>query len=67
MTVQDVYDKAVRPLPPRERLRLAVLILGDLAQADAATDAWTAQDQADVAAFSLGYAATLCPEDDELV
>lgn len=69
-TAQDVYDESVRPLPPRERLRLAALILDDLAEANAATDAadaWTAKDQADVAAFSLGYAATLYPEDDKLV
>lgn len=70
-TAQDVYTQTVRALPLTERLRLAALILDDLAQPNVAVvdsgDAWTEQDQSDVAAFSLQYAATLYPEEEELV
>ena len=31
------------------------------------SDRWTAQDQADLANFSLQYAATLFPEDEEAI
>ena len=58
-------------LPPSERLRLAALILQDLAQSEVAvvdrSDTWTEQDQRDLTTFSLQYAAELYPEDEELV
>ncbi|MEW6347744.1 MAG: hypothetical protein AB1646_01670 [Thermodesulfobacteriota bacterium] len=71
LTAQEVFTKTVRALPPHERLRLAALILEDLAHSDIAvvqrSDAWTEQDQAELTAFSLKYAAELYPEDEELV
>jgi hypothetical protein len=58
--VQDLYAQTVRPLPTQERLQLAALILTELAQTPAAVDyenAWSEEDQADLASFSLSYAA----------
>ena len=70
-TAQDVFEETVRALPLRERLRLAALILQDLASSDLravdADDAWTEQDRRDLTAFSLRYAETQYPEDEELV
>ncbi len=70
ITAQEVFTETVRALPPTERLRLAALILQDLAQADMAvvdtSSVWSEQDQSDLTAFSLKYAAKLYPEEDEL-
>ncbi|HEV8711226.1 MAG TPA: hypothetical protein VGX03_00140 [Candidatus Binatia bacterium] len=71
ITAQEVFTETVRALPPTERLRLAALILQDLAQADMTivdtSSVWSEQDQNDLTAFSLQYAAKLYPEEDELV
>jgi hypothetical protein len=71
LTAQEVFTETVRDLPPSERLRLAALILQDLAQSEVAvvdrSDTWTEQDQCDLTTFSLQYAAELYPEDEELV
>ena len=58
--VQDLYTQTVRLLPTQERLQLAALILTELAQSPATIDyddAWSDEDQADLAAFSMSYAA----------
>jgi hypothetical protein len=67
-TAQDVFDSSVKPLSLRERLRLAALILQDLSQADlvAEGDSWSEDDERDLTAFSLGYAAAAYPEDEEV-
>jgi len=71
LTAQEVFTETVRALPPSERLRLAALILQDLAQSDVAivdkSDTWNEQDQRDLTAVSLKYAAELYPEEQELV
>ena len=71
ITAQEVFTETVRALPPTERLRLAALILQDLAQADMAvvdiSSVWSEQDQRDLTGFSLQHAAKLYPEEDELV
>jgi len=71
LTAQDVFAETVRTLPPSERLRLAALILQDLAQSDAAlldkSDMWSERDQRDLTTVSLKYAAELYPEEQELV
>jgi hypothetical protein len=71
MTAQEVFTETVRVLPPSERLRLAALILQELAQSDLAvvgrSDSWSEQDQGDLTAVSLKYAAELYPEEEELV
>jgi len=70
-TAQDVFTETVRALPPTERLRLASLILNDLAQTNLAivevADTWNEEDQNDLTAFSLRYAAAVYREDEELV
>jgi hypothetical protein len=69
-TVQEVYDRIVCNLSPTERLRLATLILNDLVQQNLSivdrSDTWTEQDQLDVTTFSLQYAATLFPDNEEI-
>ena len=71
MTAQEVFTETVRVLPPSERLRLAALILQELSQSDLAlvgrNDTWSEQDQRDLTAVSLKYAAELYPEEEELV
>jgi hypothetical protein len=71
ITAQEVFTETVRALPPTERLRLAALILQDLAQANMTvvdtSSVWSEQDQSDLTAFSLQYADKLYPEEDELV
>ena len=71
LTAQEVFAETVRALPPSERLRLAALILQELAQSEVAivdrSDTWSEQDQRDLTTFSLQYAAELYPEDEELV
>ncbi len=71
ITAQEVFTETVRALPPTERLRLAALILQDLARAEMAvvdaSSVWSEQDQHDLTTFSLQYAAKLYPEEDELV
>ena len=71
LTAQEVFTETVRALPLTERLRLAALILQDLAQSEVTVvergDVWSEQDQSDLTAFSLRYAAKLYPEEDELV
>ncbi|MCI0491038.1 MAG: hypothetical protein L0229_30985 [Blastocatellia bacterium] len=71
LTAQEVFAETVRVLSPSERLRLASLILQDLAQSEVAvverSDTWSEQDQHDLTAFSLQYAVDLYPEDEELV
>jgi len=70
-----IYEETVRPLPQQDRLRLAALILNDIAPAapppDAPTvdesDDWTDEDKRDVTAFSLRYAETVYPEEEPLV
>ena len=68
--VQEIYTQVISNLLPTERLQLATLILNGLVNQDAAviddSDTWTEQDQLDLAAFSLQYAATALLEDEEI-
>jgi hypothetical protein len=69
-TAHEVFRDTVCALPPTERLRLASLILNDLAQSSLAVvdvgDTWTEQDRSDLMASSLQYAAAVYPEEQEL-
>ena len=69
-TAQEVFDETVRPLPVNERVRLASLILQDLAEAELqvvdVSDSWSEQDLRDVTAYSLRRAEALYPEDEEI-
>jgi hypothetical protein len=70
-TIQEIYTQLISSLSPNERLQLATLILNNLVQQSAVDiddgDSWTAQDQQDIAAFSLQYAATVFADNEELV
>lgn len=69
-TAHDIYTQIIKTLPLIEQLRLANLILNDLAQHDVIiidkSDTWSEQDQVDVTNFSLQYAATVFCEDEEI-
>jgi len=59
---QELYAEAVSQMSPRQRLRLAALILDDLAASAEAIDfgdAWSEQDQIDLAAFALYHGTSL--------
>ena len=69
-TFLQLYNQIVCTLSPTERLRLATLILNELMQQNLSivdqSDTWTEQDQLDITTFSLQYAATLFPENEEM-
>ena len=69
-TAIEIYTQIVSTLSPNERLHLATLILNDLVQQNEPiinqSDTWNEQDQLDVTAFSLQYAATLFPDSEEI-
>jgi len=71
LTAREVFSETVLSLSPGERLRLAALILQDLAQSEIAvverSDTWTEQDQLDLMTFSLLHAAEMYPDDEALV
>jgi hypothetical protein len=69
-SAQEVYRQIIHALPATERLRLATLILNELVEQGGAevdeNDVWSEQDQIDVLNFSLQYAATAFPEDEDV-
>jgi hypothetical protein len=64
------YDRVLSTLSPNERLCLATLILNDLVQQNLSvvdeSETWTEEDRLDATAFSLQYAATIFPENEEI-
>ena len=71
LTAQEVFTETVRALLPSEQLRLAALILQELAQSEVAivdrSDTWSTRDQQDLTTLSLQYAANLYPEEEDIV
>lgn len=68
MTAREIYDTVIRKLSAVDRLRLASLILDDLAAASGAgldiRDEWNDEDVADLAAYSLKhFVSGASPED----
>ncbi|BAY63242.1 hypothetical protein NIES22_33280 [Calothrix brevissima NIES-22] len=67
---QEIYSQVITNLSPTERLRLATMILNDLVQQNLSvidySDTWTEQDQLDLASFSLQYAASIFPDNEEI-
>ena len=61
MSARELYDKTIRQLPAVDRLRLAALILDELAAASGAgldiRDDWSEEDIVDLAAHSLKHSA----------
>lgn len=70
-TVEDIYAEVTRCLSLTERLKLASLLLNDIAQLDVTAidqaNSWSEVDQREVAAFAWQYAATALPDEDEAV
>jgi hypothetical protein len=70
-TIQEIYQNIVATLPLSDRLRLAALILNDLTQQNVAvidaSNTWTEQDQLELTSFSLQYANSLFPDEEEMV
>ena len=67
MTIQEMYEQSIRPLPAPERFRLAVLILNDippLALVDY-SDEWSEDDLRDWSLHSLRRAAASMEEGDD--
>jgi hypothetical protein len=64
MTIEEIYDEAIKPLSPSERFRLATLILNEIPPQSVVDicDAWNDQDMADITAFSARLFATKYPE-----
>jgi hypothetical protein len=69
MTIEEIYDEAIKPLSPSERFRLASLILNEIPPQSVVDirDAWDEQDMMDIAAYSARQFATEYPEGDQLV
>lgn len=69
MTIEEIYDEAIKPLPPSERFRLATLILSEIPPESVVDlrDAWSDEDIRDVVAHSARLFAADHPEDDDLV
>ena len=58
LSAKELYLKKVLLLSPKERLRLAVMILNDLTAADDQiefSDSWTEQDLQDLTTFALSH------------
>jgi len=70
-TVEEFYQAIVGNLSVSERLRLAALILNDLTQSNIAvidaSNTWTEQDQLELTSFSLQYANSLFPDEEEMI
>jgi hypothetical protein len=69
-TAQEIYTQILSELSPNERLRLATLILNDLVGQPLSVinqnDTWKEQDQSDLLAFSIQYAATSLYETEDV-
>jgi hypothetical protein len=67
MTVQEMYEQSIRPLPAPDRLRLATLILNEippLAVVDY-SDEWSDEDMRDFTLYSLRRAAVSMEEEED--
>lgn len=70
-TVQEIYQHIIDNLSVSDRLHLSALILNDLAQQNVdvidASSTWTEQDKSDITSFSLQYANSIFPDEEEIV
>ncbi|GAB4283418.1 MAG: hypothetical protein Fur0025_13380 [Oscillatoriaceae cyanobacterium] len=68
--ITEIYQNIVGTLSVSDRLRLAAMILNDISQENIAvvdkSNTWTEQDQLDITAFSLQYAANLFTDNEEI-
>ena len=66
---EEIYTSVIQTLSPTDRLQLVALILDGLKQNISAidiSDEWTEQDRSEVTNFSLQYAASLFPEEENV-
>jgi hypothetical protein len=70
-TAQGAFDATVRSMLAKERLQLAAPSLEGLSHSDVrmvdSDPVWQPQDERDVNAFALTFAASIYPEDEDLV
>ena len=57
MTIQEVYDPSIKPLPPAERFRLAKLILNEISPQALVdySDEWSEEDLQDFTNAGRAY------------
>ncbi|HBI46261.1 MAG TPA: hypothetical protein DDY78_25920 [Planctomycetales bacterium] len=67
MTIQEMYEQSIRPLPAPERLRLATLILNEIPPQAVVdySDEWTEEDMRDFTLHSLRRAAVSMEEEED--
>ena len=66
---EEIYTSVIQTLSPTDRLQLVALILDGLKQNISAidiSDEWTEQDRSEVTNFSLQYAASPFPEEENV-
>lgn len=56
-TVEEIYSRVIKPLPPSERFRLATFILNDISPRAVVdySEEWTEEDLRDFTAASCAY------------
>jgi hypothetical protein len=67
MTIQELYNQSIKPLPAADRLRLAALILNDIPPAAVAdySEEWTDEDIREATLHSWRRAAASMGEEEE--
>jgi hypothetical protein len=67
MTIQELYEQSIKPLPAPERFRLAVMILNNIPSLAAVDDSdeWTDEDLRDITLYSMRRAAESMEEGDQ--
>jgi hypothetical protein len=67
---EEIYTSVIQTLSPTDRLQLATLILNGLVDNNTSdidiSDNWTEEDRSDITNFSLQYAASLFPEEENV-
>ena len=68
MTIQEMYEQSIKPLPAPDRLRLATLILGDISPELVIDDSdeWTEEDFRDFSAAGRAYVNKLLEEEGDV-
>lgn len=69
MTVLQIFEDQIRPLPEADRLQMATLILNSVApqMSPGYSDDWSAEDRRALTASTLRHAMASYPEDGEIV
>jgi hypothetical protein len=60
-TIEQIYDETIRPLPTRERMRLAKMILKDIPveSVTEGSDDWSEEDLRDAQLYAMKRASAL--------